>query len=176
MLFTPYLHADVVLFHDLANQLTVSVTDPVREQVFGGGAVTINAPAGATLLGGNVLAEFDILEPGTVLGSSPSLPLIGTLNLDKGTTSVVAGFSLALPGAGTGCLAACIVADGTIQTIDTLPWSDGTTDTIQLIVETPEPSGLLLLSTAMLAFWVSVRRRRRFRLAPPTRLGVVKAG
>src|SRR6267142_6377833 len=61
--------ADTILFSDLAEEFTVSVTDPVREQVHGSGSgdfVLISPPDGATLIAGGGVAYWWILEPGTV--------------------------------------------------------------------------------------------------------------
>jgi len=69
ILATQTLKADTILFSDLAEEFTVSVTDPVREQVHGSGSgafVLISPPDGATLIAGGGVAYWRILEPGTV--------------------------------------------------------------------------------------------------------------
>jgi len=51
--------------------------------------------------------------------------------------------------------------DGTLQTVGTIVWSDGTVDTIQFRSDVPEPSSLLLLLSGTVAVFVAAGSRRR---------------
>ena len=68
ILATQTLKADTILINDLPGLITVSVTDPVREQVSGNGTtfaeVDIHPPVyGATLIDFGDVAEWQFVEP-----------------------------------------------------------------------------------------------------------------
>jgi hypothetical protein len=165
ILATQTLKADTILFNDLPGLVTVSVTDPVREQVHswtGGASVVINPPDGATLINGG-LFELLLLEPGSaccygfyavsdgilINTESPGFP--GFVRFDSADDSIIFTY----------CPGACIVENGQVQDITSVEWSDGTIDTIQFqsTEPAPEPSTLLLLCTAMLGVGATGSRK-----------------
>ena len=162
ILATQTLKADTILINDLPGLFTVSVTDPVREQASSGigfADVAIFNPPGATLIGGGeLLAEWLVLEPPTLCRgpfdcASDFITLDG-VELPSGDTILDFFFSVRVAPFFTDCFTEpCIVENGDVQPFaGFLEWSDGTIDTIEFksTEAVPEPSTLLLLCTGML--------------------------
>ena len=166
ILATPTLKADTILINDQAGLVTVSVTDPVREQAStapGFADVEIHNPPGATVILNGGLLEWKILEP----GQDPSgfhYPISDVMTADEfdlpsGDTILSLDF---FSGDGFDCSSGpCIVESGDIQTFWALYWSDGTIDTFEFksTEPAPEPSTLLLLCTGILGVGATGRRK-----------------
>ena len=162
------LKADTILINDQAGLVTVSVTDPVREQAStapGFADVEIHNPPGATVILNGGLLEWKILEP----GQDPSgfnYPISDVMTADEfdlpsGDTILSLDF-FSGNGFSAECSSeACIVESGDIQTFWSLEWSDGTIDTFEFksTEPAPEPSTLLLLCTGMLGVGAIGRRK-----------------
>jgi hypothetical protein len=183
ILATQTLKADTILFNDLPGLVTVSVTDPVREQVLSFGveaSVLINPPDGATLMGGG-LFELLLLEPGS--GCCYGFYAVSDAILIESGTETPNGSAFIGFGSAddsiifTYCPGACIVENGQVQDITSVEWSDGTIDTIQFqsTEPAPEPSTLLLLCTAMFGVGATGRRKYFSRVFSNARTRAVSA-
>jgi len=97
---------------------------------------------------GLVLAQFNFLPPDTGPTPPVGLPYVVQLLTQPGD------FGQPIPG---------LTADGTIQDVFSVQWSDGTIDQIQFQLVTPEPTTLLLLATVtfLIARRLDPRRTRR---------------
>lgn len=149
--------ADTILINDLPGLITVSVTDPVREQASSGAGfadVTINPLAyGATLIDGAPQDEWLFVEARQGFASD-----FATLN---GSDTAVDFHFFSMDEMLTFYDGPTIVENGEVQVLVRLEWSDGTIDTIefQSTEPTPEPSTLLLLCTSMLGVGATGRRK-----------------
>jgi hypothetical protein len=159
-LATQTLKADTILINDLPGLITVSVTDPVREQVSGNGStsveVDIHPPVyGATLINFGVgdVAEWQFVEP---FPSNPCcFPVASDFayayEADFPSGPVLIFHFHSMDEVITFSSSPTIIENGDVQPFLGLEWSDGTIDTLELkSTETPEPSTLLLLCTGML--------------------------
>lgn len=168
--------ADTIIFNDLTDVLSVSVTDPNREIVFLSESferadVIVLAPNNATLLNRG-LFEIAFIEPNVPAPDPFNVPTSDSMLIESVTSQ--SGISFVsdpdAPFVSECAVITCEVETGEIQTVTELLWSDGTVDTIQFqsdVNEIPEPSTVLLLATvAGLTMFVG-RRRRRMHRAPP---------
>jgi len=146
--------ADVIVFNDLADTLSVSGSArlvfncPAGTQTC---TASLSAPAGTTFNGIDASLEgVNIADPG-------GLTLSDTLHADPPILpngSVSLSFSSDLNETGPLCATifhGCqITEDGTVQPVGSVFWSNGSSDVIafQSDVDVPEPSSWLLLATA----------------------------
>ena len=178
ILATQTLKADTILINDQAGLVTVSVTDPVPEQVYtapGFADVEIYNPPGATVILNGGLLEWKILEPTGVPYPISDVITADEFDLPSGDTILSLTFS---SGDGFDCFSGgCIVESGDFQTFWALYWSDGTIDTFAFksTEPVPEPSTLLLLCTGMLGVGATGRRKNFLRVFSNTRTRGVSA-
>jgi hypothetical protein len=182
--------ADVIIFHDLVDQITVEHIGSEHLMVIDGAIV---GSAAGSCAPGEAFACFVRLSSPTA-GVTPNGPSMVVGITEQGVDPTVAwsdsisyqpGTSMALlrfasdpaptdpnaeqnvVGLTPGVADALIAEDGTVQTAFTVTWSDQTTDTIQFQSDVepqrvPEPASAILVATGLIGLSL-IRRRGQVR-------------
>ena len=165
--------ADVLTFNDLTDELTFTTSNPTRLQsgsCFTGEdescSVIVEPPSLSAFVTSKDLIIY-VGDPNGFLSDAVSIScLSGGCGVTDGTVQV--GFDSTLDSVHVPCalIGGCsVIEDGTVQTVASITWSDGTTDSIRFQSDVgeaavPETSPIVLLLVPLVV--VAVKQNFKF--------------